>query len=69
MLAGPTVHKIFVFFKVIANLESDTNIVLRARVYMYGFAAALFELPFNFVQMTVGGIVGIPLAFALKQRF
>jgi len=38
------------------------------QVYMYGFSAALVEAPFNFVQMAVGGIVGIPLSMALKQR-
>lgn len=38
------------------------------QVYMYGFSAALVEAPFNFVQMAVGGIVGIPISMALKQR-
>ncbi len=38
------------------------------QVYMYGFSAALVEAPFNFVQMAVGGIVGIPVSLALKQR-
>lgn len=38
------------------------------QVYMYGFSAALVEAPFNFVQMAVGGIVGIPISLALKQR-
>jgi uncharacterized membrane protein len=37
------------------------------QVYLYGFAAALVELPFNFVQMAVGGIVGIPVSQALKR--
>jgi uncharacterized membrane protein len=36
--------------------------------YMYGFSAALVEAPANIVQMAVGGIIGIPLAAALKQR-
>jgi uncharacterized membrane protein len=37
------------------------------QIYLYGFSAALVELPFNFVQMAVGGIVGIPLSQALKR--
>jgi uncharacterized membrane protein len=37
------------------------------QVYLYGFSAALVELPFNFVQMAVGGIVGIPVSQALKR--
>jgi hypothetical protein len=35
---------------------------------MYGFAAALSELPFNMVQMIVAGVVGIPISNALKDR-
>ena len=38
------------------------------QVYMYGFEAALVEMPFNAVQVTVGGVVGIPVSQALKRR-
>lgn len=37
------------------------------QVYLYGFSAALVELPFNFVQMAAGGIIGIPVSQALKR--
>jgi uncharacterized membrane protein len=37
------------------------------QVYLYGLSAAFVELPFNFVQMAVGGIVGIPVSQALKR--
>ena len=37
------------------------------QVYMYGLSAAMVELPFNFVQMAVGGIIGIPISQALKR--
>ncbi len=36
--------------------------------YMYGLSGALVEAPFNIIQMAIGGIVGIPLSVALKQR-
>jgi uncharacterized membrane protein len=36
--------------------------------YMYGFGAALTELPFNVLQMVAGGIIGIPVSIALTQR-
>jgi uncharacterized membrane protein len=39
-----------------------------AQVFMYGFSAAVVEIPFNFVQMAVGGIVGIPISRALIRR-
>ena len=38
------------------------------QVFMYGFAAALSELPFNMVQMIVAGVLGIPISNALKDR-
>jgi uncharacterized membrane protein len=37
-------------------------------VFMYGFAGAMAELPFNAVQMLVSGLIGIPVASALKSR-
>ncbi|KON29844.1 hypothetical protein AC480_02400 [miscellaneous Crenarchaeota group archaeon SMTZ1-55] len=37
------------------------------QIYLYGLSAAFVELPFNFVQMAVGGIVGIPVSQALKR--
>ena len=38
------------------------------QIFMYGFSAALSELPFNMVQMIVAGVVGIPISSALKDR-
>jgi uncharacterized membrane protein len=38
------------------------------QVFMYGFGAALAEAPFNLVQMTVAGVVGIPVSIAVKDR-
>jgi len=37
-------------------------------VFMYGFSAALSELPFNIVQMIVAVVIGIPISGALKDR-
>ena len=38
------------------------------QVYLYGFAAALVEAPFNVVQGIVAGALGIPISIALKDR-
>jgi len=35
---------------------------------MYGLGAALTEMPFNILQMVVGGILGIPLSIVIAQR-
>lgn len=37
------------------------------QIYLYGFSAALVELPLNFVQMAVGGIVGIPASLTIRK--
>lgn len=52
---------------IVGGLEMVTGYFL-VQVYMYGFSAALVEAPFNFVQMAVAGIVGIPISLALKKR-
>ena len=38
------------------------------QVFMYGFTAALVEIPFNMVQMIVAGVLGIPVSMALEKR-
>jgi len=37
------------------------------QVYLYGLSGALVELPFNFVQMAIGGVVGIPIAQVVQR--
>ena len=56
-----------VFAWIIGGIEMVTGYFL-VQVYMYGFGAALVEIPFNFFQMLIGGIIGIPIAKTLKQR-
>lgn len=38
------------------------------QVSMYGLGAAMVEVPFNIVQMVVGGVVGIPVSIAVRDR-
>ena len=52
---------------IIGGLEMVTGYFL-VQVYLYGFGAALVEAPFNFVQMGVSGIIGVPISIALKKR-
>jgi len=60
-----TRHLILAWF--IGGLEMVAGYFI-VQYYMYGFSAALVEAPANIVQMAVSGIIGIPLAAALKQR-
>jgi uncharacterized membrane protein len=50
----------------IGGLEMVTGYFL-VQVYLYGFSAALIELPFNFVQMAIGGVIGIPIAQIVQR--
>lgn len=38
------------------------------KVFMYDLGAAMAEAPFNLVQMSVAGIVGVPVSIAVKDR-
>ena len=37
------------------------------QVQLMGLANALVEVPFNFVQMAVGGIIGIPVSIIVRR--
>jgi len=51
---------------VIGGLAMVTGYFL-VQVYLYGLSGALIELPFNFVQMVIGGVVGIPTAQIVQR--
>ena len=51
----------------VAGLEMVIGYFL-VQYYMFGFGKALMELPFNILQMAVGGIIGVPLSMALTRR-
>ncbi len=55
---------------VIGGLEMVTGYFLYEQIVLgYPFAAALVEVPFNLVQMTVGLIVAIPVVHAVQRVF
>ncbi len=69
-LAGPTEGRTLQK-TIIAWIAGGAVMVLGyfiVQVFMYGFAAAMVEAPFNMVQMLVAGVVGIPVSIALKDR-
>lgn len=69
-LAGPTEGRTLQK-TIIAWVAGGAVMVLGyfiVQVFMYGFAAAMVEAPFNMVQMIVAGVVGVPVSIALKDR-
>ena len=57
--------------KIVAWIVAGSEMVVGyflVQYYMYGLGAALTEMPFNILQMVVGGILGIPLSIVIAQR-
>ena len=57
--------------KIVAWIVAGSEMVVGyflVQYYMYGLVAALTEMPFNILQMVVGGIIGIPLSIVVAQR-
>jgi len=57
--------------KIVAWIVAGSEMVVGyflVQYYMYGLGAALTEMPFNIMQMVVGGIIGIPLSIVVAQR-
>jgi uncharacterized membrane protein len=59
--------KRFLLAWVVGGLVMVTGYFL-VQVYLYGIGGTLVELPFNFVQMVVAGMIGVPVSFALQRQ-
>ncbi|MFB0543982.1 MAG: ECF transporter S component [Candidatus Bathyarchaeia archaeon] len=54
---------------IVGGLEMVAGYFIAQAFFLgYGIGGALVELPFNLVQMAVGGGIGIPIALALRTR-
>jgi uncharacterized membrane protein len=51
----------------VAGAEMITGYFL-VEYFMWGIGDALLELPLNVAQVTIGGLVGIPIALVLRRR-
>jgi uncharacterized membrane protein len=56
-----------VFAVVVAGAEMVLGYFL-VELYLWGIGGALAEVPANIAQVTIGGIVGIPIALVLRRR-
>jgi uncharacterized membrane protein len=56
-----------VFAVVVAGIEMVTGYFL-IEFYLWGLGGALAEVPANIAQITIGGLVGIPVALVLRRR-
>ena len=52
---------------VLAGAEMITGYFL-VELYLWGLGGALAEIPLNMLQIVVGGLIGVPVALALRRR-
>jgi uncharacterized membrane protein len=71
LIAGLITNKKSLFRDVLAVVAAGTEMVLGyflAEWYLWGMGAAILEVPLNIVQVTIGGLVGVPIALVLRRR-
>jgi uncharacterized membrane protein len=71
LLASLIKNKKSVFRDIIAVAVAGAEMVVGyflVEYFMWGIGDALLELPANIAQVTIGGIVGIPVALVLRRR-
>jgi uncharacterized membrane protein len=71
LIAGFISNKKNLYRDILAVLIAGTEMVIGyflIEIYLWGFAGALLEIPGNITQITIGGVVGIPIALILRKR-
>ena len=73
LLASLITNKKNVFRDVLAVVAAGTEMVIgyfvvELFVLQWGLGGALAEVPANIAQVTIGGLVGIPIALVLRRR-
>jgi len=71
LIAGFITNKSSVFRDVFAVVAAGVEMVggyFLAEVYLWGLGVAVAAIPLNMVQVTVGALVGVPVALILRRR-
>ena len=71
LLAGFITNKKSLFRDVLAVVAAGAEMItgyFLVEWYLWGLGGALAEVPLNILQITVGGLVGIPVALVLRRR-
>jgi uncharacterized membrane protein len=71
LIAGLIASKNSVFRDVFAVVTAGVEMVVGyflAEVYLWGLGVALAAIPLNVLQVTVGALVGVPVALVLRRR-
>jgi len=71
LLASLITNKKNVFRDILAVVAAGAEMVIGyflVELYLWGIGGALAEVPANIAQVTIGGLVGIPIALVLRRR-
>ena len=71
LIAGFISNKKNHYRDILAVLIAGSEMVIGyflIEIYLWGFAGALLEIPGNITQITLGGVIGIPIALILRKR-
>lgn len=70
-LGGLITNRKSVYRDVLAVIVAGVEMVVGyfiAEIYLWGIGSALLEIPTNIAQITIGGLLGIPIAIVLRRR-
>jgi uncharacterized membrane protein len=71
LIASLVANKKSVFRDVLAVCLAGAEMIVGyflVETYLWGFGGAVGELPFNVLQIVVGGVIGVPVAVVLRRR-
>jgi uncharacterized membrane protein len=71
LLAGLIANKKRLYRDVLAVVAAGAEMItgyFLVEWYLWGLGGALAEIPLNILQVTIGGLVGIPVAIVLRRR-
>jgi len=71
LIAGLITNKKSVYRDVLAVVLAGAEMItgyFLVELYLWGLGGALAEIPLNILQITVGGLIGIPIALVLRRR-
>ena len=71
LIAGLISYRKSIFHDVLSVVVAGTEMVIGyflVEWYLWGIGEAILEVPLNILQVTIGGLVGIPIAIILRRR-
>ncbi len=71
VIAGLITNRKSIFRDILSVVVAGAEMVIGyflVEWYLWGIGEAILEVPLNIAQVTIGGLVGIPIALVLRRR-